>query len=132
MLDAGGEAIGMAVFGPRRRVLVIPTATIERIAPKLASNGRIARGYLGQPVTIEGGERSGAMVMSVDPQGPGALAGLHQGDILVAWNGEPIRHVHSLLRALGPDSVGQTVTLRLRRGGDARQVPLTIAERPAA
>jgi S1-C subfamily serine protease len=36
VLDAGGEAIGMAVFGPRRRVLVIiPTATIERIAPKL-------------------------------------------------------------------------------------------------
>ena len=93
VLDAGGEAIGMAVFGPRRRVLVIPTATIERIAPKLASNGRIARGYLGlglQPVTIEGGEGSGAMVMRVDPQGPGALAGLYQGDILVAWNGEPI------------------------------------------
>jgi S1-C subfamily serine protease len=123
VLDAGGKAIGMAVFGPRRRVLVIPTATIERIAPKLASNGRIARGYLGlglQPV------------MRVDPQGPGALAGLHQGDILVAWNGEPIRHVHSLLRALGPDSVGQTVTLGLRRAGDTRQVPLTIAERPAA
>ena len=135
VLDAGGKAIGMAVFGPRRRVLVIPTATIERIAPKLASNGRIARGYLGlglQPVAIEGGEGSGAMVMRVDPQGPGALAGLHQGDILVAWNGEPIRHVHSLLRALGPDSVGQTVTLGLRRAGDTRQVPLTIAERPAA
>ena len=135
VLDAGGEAIGMAVFGPRRRVLVIPTATIERIAPKLASNGRIARGYLGlglQPISIDGGEGSGAMVMSVDPQGPGALAGLHQGDILVAWNGEPIRHVHSLLRALGPDSVGQKVTLRLRRAGDTRQVPLTIAERPAA
>jgi S1-C subfamily serine protease len=135
VLGAGGDVIGMAVFGPRRRVLVIPTATIERVAPKLASNGRIARGYLGvglQPVTIEGGEGSGVMVMSVDPQGPGALAGLHQGDILVAWNGEPIRHVHSLLRALGPDSVGQTVTLRLRRAGDTRQVPLTIAERPAA
>src|SRR5262245_52947505 len=29
MLDASGTAIGMAVLGPRRRVLVIPTATIE-------------------------------------------------------------------------------------------------------
>jgi S1-C subfamily serine protease len=135
LLDATGTAIGMTVFGPRRRVLVIPTATIERVAPKLASHGRIARGYLGlglQPVAIEGSEGSGAMVMSVDPQGPGALAGLHQGDILVAWNGEPIQHVQSLLRALGPDSVGQTVTLGLRRAGDTRQVPLTIAERPVA
>ena len=134
-LDAAGQAIGMAVFGPRRRVLVIPSATIERVAAKLESHGRIARGYLGlglQPVAIESGDGSGAMVMSVDPQGPGAAAGVYQGDIIVAWNGEPIRHVQSLLRALGPDSVGQTVTLGLRRAGETKQVPLTIAERPAA
>jgi S1-C subfamily serine protease len=74
-LNAAGQAIGMAVFGPRRRVLVIPSATIERVAAKLESHGRIARGYLGlglQPVATEGGDESGAMVMSVDPQGPGA------------------------------------------------------------
>jgi len=134
VMDATGAGIGMAVFGPRRRVLVIPTTTIERVAPRLAEFGRIARGYLGlglQPVTIEGGEGSGVMIMSVDPQGPGAGAGLHQGDILVDWNGERIRYVQSLLRALGPDSVGQAVTLGLRRAGDRRQVSLTIAERPA-
>jgi S1-C subfamily serine protease len=134
-LDARGQAIGMAVFGPRRRVLVIPSAAIERVAARLESHGRIASGYLGlglQPIAVEGGDGSGAIVMSVDPQGPGAAAGIHQGDILVAWNGEPIRHVRSLLRALGPDSVGQTVTLGLRRAGEMRQAQLTIAERPAA
>jgi S1-C subfamily serine protease len=134
VIDVAGTAIGMAVFGPRRRVLVIPTATIKRVAPKLAEHGRIARGYLGlglQPVTIEGDEGLGVMIMSVDPQGPGARAGLHQGDILIDWNGEPIRHVQSLLRALGPDSVGQPVTLGLRRAGDRRQVSLTIGERPS-
>ncbi len=133
-LDAAGQAIGMAVFGPRRRVLVIPSATIERVGTKLESHGRIARGYLGlglQPVAIEGGG-SGAMVISVDAQGPGAAAGIHQGDIIVALNGESIQHVRSLLRALGPDSVGQTVTLGLRRAGETKQVPLTIAERPSA
>jgi hypothetical protein len=36
------------------------------------------------------------------------------------------------MRALGPDSVNQTITLDLRRAGAARQVSLTIAERPAA
>jgi S1-C subfamily serine protease len=134
VIDVAGTAIGMVVFGPRQRALVIPTATIERVAPKLAEYGRIARGYLGlglQPVTIEGSEGSGVMIMSVDPQGPGARAGLHQGDILIDWNGEPIRHVKLLLSALGPDSVGQPVTLGLRRAGDRRQVALTIAERPA-
>ena len=70
--------------------------------------------------------------MSVDPQGPGAAAGVYQGDIIVTWNSEPIRHVHSLLRALGPDSVGRTVTLGLRRAGETKQVPMTIAERHTA
>lgn len=115
--------------------LVIPSATIERVAPKLESQGHIARGYLGlglQPVAIDGNDGSGAMVMSVDPRGPGALAGIHQGDILVSWNDAPIRHLQSLLRALGPDSVGQTVVLGLRRTGQTQRVSLTITERPAA
>jgi S1-C subfamily serine protease len=134
-LNANGQAIGMAVFGPRRRVLVIPSATIERVAAKLERLGRIARGYIGlglQPIAVEGGDESGAMVMSVDPRGPGAAAGVYQGDIILTWNNEPVRHVHSLLRALGPDSVGETVTLGLRRAGETKQVPLTIAERTTA
>ena len=132
-IDATGRAIGMTVFGPRRRVLVIPSATIERVAARLEKHGHIPRGYLGlgfQLVAIEGGGR-GVMIMNVEPQGPGAKAGVHQGDIIVTWNSEPIRHVRSILRALGPDSVGQTVTLGLRRGGETKNVALTIGERPA-
>ena len=135
VFDAEGRVIGMSVFGPRRRVLAIPSATIERVAAKLESHGRIPRGYLGvglQPVAVEGSDTWGAMIMSVDAKGPGAAAGLHQGDTIVTWNGEPVRHVQSLLRALGPDSVGQTVTLGLRRGGQIQDVRLTVAERPAA
>ena len=132
-IDATGRTIGMTVFGPRRRVLVIPSATIERVAARLEKHGHIPRGYLGlgfQLVAIEDGGR-GVMIMNVEPQGPGAKAGVHQGDTIATWNGEPIRHVRSLLRALGPDSVGQTVTLGLRRGGETRNIALTIAERPA-
>ena len=131
-IDATGRTIGMTVFGPRRRVLVIPSATIERVAARLEKHGHIPRGYLGlgfQLVAVEGGGR-GVMIMNVEPEGPGAKAGVHQGDTIVTWNGEPIRHVRSLLRALGPDSVGQTVTLGLRRGGETKNVALTIAERP--
>ena len=133
-IDAAGRAIGMMVYGPRRRVLVIPSATIERIAARLEKYGRIPRGYLGlgfQLVAVEGGGR-GVMVMQVEPQGPGAKAGVQQGDIIVSWNGELIRHLRPLLRGLGPDSIGQTVTLGLRRSGETREVSLTIAERPVA
>jgi S1-C subfamily serine protease len=132
-LDAAGRAFGMVVFGPHRRVLVIPSATIARVAARLESQGRIPRGYLGlglQSVTLEGSDEAGAIVVAVDPQGPGARAGIHQGDIIVSWSGEPIRHLHALLRALGPDSVGQTVAAGLRRAGESRQVSLTIGERP--
>jgi S1-C subfamily serine protease len=133
--DASGQAIGMAVFAPRRRVLVIPAQTIERVAANLESHGRVARGYLGlglQRVTIDGSDAAGAIVISVDPRGPAAKAGILQGDVLTSWNGQPLRHVFSLVRSLGPDSVGTTVALGLRRGGEAHEITLTIGERAAA
>jgi S1-C subfamily serine protease len=132
VLDAEGRALGMAVFGPRRRTLVIPLATIDRVAELLATKGRIARGYLGlglQPVKLDGGG-IGAMAISVEAKGPGDAAGVRQGDIIVAWNGEPIRGVHHLVRALGPDSVGKSVRLTLRRAGEPVEATLTIGERP--
>lgn len=133
-VNAAGQAFGMTVFGPRRRVLVIPSATVERVAAKLETHGRIPRGYLGlglQTVTTEGGG-SGVMVMNVDPKGPGAAANIHQGDVLVTWDGKPIGRLHPLLRSLGPDSVGKAVTVELRRGGQSQQASIRIGERPAA
>ena len=133
-VSAGGQAFGMTVFGPRRRVLVIPSLTIGRIAARLETHGRVPRGYLGlglQPVTIEGGG-SGIIVMSVDPKGPGAAANIHQGDVLVSWDGKPISKLQPLLRSLGPDSVGKLVPIELRRGGQSHQTKLQISERPAA
>jgi S1-C subfamily serine protease len=129
-LDASGEAVGMAVLGPRR-VLVIPSATIARVAAKLETHGRIPRGYLGvglQPVKLDDGV--GAMVMSIDKTGPSAVAGIRQGDVIVAWNNEPLAGVRALLRALGPDSVGTTVDIAIRRGGEPMQFKVTIGERP--
>ena len=129
-LDASGEAIGMAVLGPRR-VIIIPAATVERVAGQLESHGRIARGYLGvglQAVKLDDGV--GVMVMSVDKTGPSAAAGIRQGDVIVGWNGEKLAGVRPLLRALGPDSVGSVVELSVRRGGEPMQFKLTIGERP--
>ena len=133
-VNAAGQAFGMTVFAPRRRVLVIPSITIGRVAARLETHGRVPRGYLGlglQPVALDGGG-SGVIVMSVDPNGPGAAANIRQGDVLVACNGAPIVKLRELLRSLGPDSVGKTLTLELRRGGQSLQTNLQIGERPAA
>jgi S1-C subfamily serine protease len=134
-IDAEGRAFGMVVAGPMRRALVIPAATIERIAPKLMEHGRIARGYLGlslQNVRVTGDEAMGSMIMSLDPEGPGAKAGLHQGDVLVSWNGVAAQKAEPLSRALAPESVGRTVDFGVRRSGTLQTVRVTIGERPAA
>ena len=129
-LDASGQAFGMAVLGPRR-VLVIPTATIERVAAQLETRGRIARGYLGlglQPVRIDDGV--GAMVMSVDKAGPAAAAGIRQGDVIVAVDGQKLYGVRALSRTLGPSSVGAVIDLAVRRGGEPAGFKVTVGERP--
>lgn len=133
-VNASGEAFGMTVFGPRRRTLVIPSATIGRVASQLEAHGRVARGYLGlglQPVTVEGGG-GGLMVMSVDAKGPGAAAQIHQGDVLVNWDGKPFGELQALLRSLGPNSVGKTLSIELRRGGQTQVTTLQVGERPVA
>lgn len=130
VMDASGDAIGMAVLGPRR-VIAIPTATIERVASRLQTHGRIARGYLGlglQPVRTDDGV--GAMVMRVDGAGPSAAAGIRQGDVITGWNDEKLSGVRPLLRALGPDSVGSVVNVAIRRAGEPMRIKLTIGERP--
>jgi S1-C subfamily serine protease len=132
-LGADGQALGMAVYGPRRRVLVIPGATILRVAGQLEAKGRIARGYLGlgmQAVKLDTDGGLGAMVMRVDPDGPGARAGIHQGDVVTGWDGQPIASVQALLRSLGSESVGRTVAVSVRRGGETLVVDLVIGERP--
>jgi S1-C subfamily serine protease len=131
-LDPSGAAFGMAVLGPRR-VLVIPTATIQRVAPQLEARGRIARGYLGlglQPVRLDDG--IGAMVMNVDKAGPSAAAGIRQGDVIVAVNDQKLSGVRALSQTLGPSSVGAVIDVAVRRGGEPASFKITVGERPEA
>ena len=138
LLDADGALMGMVAAGPRQSSLAIPAVTIERVAAQLLARGHIARGYLGlglQPVHIEPvpgstDKRHGIMVVSVDDRGPGRTAGVLQGDILVAWNGEPVGHMRDMMRKLGSDAVGTSVDLALQRAGQPASARLTIGERP--
>ncbi|TPL07613.1 serine protease [Mesorhizobium sp. B2-4-10] len=131
VLDAKGALIGMLLFGPRGRALVMPYETIERAVATLREKGHVARGYLGAGLhPIRDGEARGAIVMSLDDNGPAKAAGLSLGDIIVAWNGEAVSGPRELIRRLGPDSAGASVTLGVVRGGEQRDVALTIGEKP--
>jgi S1-C subfamily serine protease len=131
----------MSTFGPRGQVIVIPTATIERVVPLLQKDGRIARGWLGvalQAVAVPDALRetadqsSGLMVMSVVEGGPAAQAGIVAGDIILSVDGTSTRRLRKVARHFGPDSIGRKADLRLIRSGAVITVQTTIAERHAA
>ena len=131
-ISAQGSILGMVVRGAGGRTLVIPSTTLESAASLLLERGEVPRGYLGlglHQIVVTGGG-PGAMVMSVDPDGPGATGGVLQGDIILRWNGEPVPSVNSLVRTLDHHSIGQSVSLGIRRAGADVEAALTIATRP--
>jgi S1-C subfamily serine protease len=57
---------------------------------------------------------------------------MRQGDVIVGWNNEKLTGVRSLLRTLGPESVGTVAEITARRGGEPVSFKVTIGERPRA
>lgn len=138
VLDPAGGLIGMSTFGPRKSVLVIPSATIARVVETLLRQGDIRRGWLGvglHPVALpkDLGESvnaaSGLMVVNLAENAP-ASGVLLPGDILLEIGGAAVTTPRAVALALGPDTIGQTVTLKLLRGGGVVSPSVTIAARP--
>jgi S1-C subfamily serine protease len=142
LVDASGRIVGMTVLGPRRRVLAIPSSTIDRAVDQLLARGHVFRGYLGAGLQAVGrraaaGQASanvtqGVLVTSLDPAGPSARAGMLVGDIVTTWSGKQIGRVRDVFRLLGPESIGSTVAMGVIRGGAATQIQVVIGERPVA
>jgi len=93
------------------------------------------RGYLGvavMPVTPEARQAAkldsprGALVAEVVGGSPAASAGLKPGDVIVAFQGEPIQNPHDLTRRVAGTPPGAKVTLRVARGGGETSVDATL------
>ena len=68
-------------------------------------------------------------IWSVDPRSPAQRAGVSPGDTLMAYNGRDVRREEiSITKLLRPNA---TVTVRVRRGGKVREMPVVVAEAPA-
>jgi S1-C subfamily serine protease len=141
VLSADGGLLGMSTSGPRRRTIVIPTATLARVTDPLLADGRIARGWVGvglQPVMIPDGFRqsagreSGLMVVSLAASAPAEAAGMLPGDIVLDIDGTPLNRPRALSALMGPERIGQAVSLRVLRAGAVQTITVTIAARPAA
>lgn len=141
LIDVEGHVVGINSSRLGRGAgLTIPSAAVTTIVEALLQGGRLKRGYLGivtQPVRVpealkasvpEAGE-SGLMVMSVEPGSPADNGGLVVGDMIVSFAGQTIADPGDLQSRLGSDQVGKTVNAILLRGGERREVAVTIGER---
>jgi S1-C subfamily serine protease len=141
IVNARGQALGMATSGPRRTAVVIAASTVNRVVDQLLQRGRIARGYLGigmQPVAFPEAARQslgldadhGLLVVAVAPGSPADKAGLFLGDIIVKAGGSSIQHIQSLQPLLDSENVGKAIPIDIVRGGQLLKLDITIGEKP--
>jgi len=142
LVNAQGQVIGVNSSGTSRHLqLAIPSAAVTRVVDELVRRGRLARPYLGvgtQPVSLPEAlrqrfnleQQTAVIVVAVQPSSPAASAGLLMGDIIVSLGGTSITDPGDLASVLRPDHVGEDMTVSVLRGGEPRDIRITVGERP--
>lgn len=133
VINTSGEVIGIATSALSRIAgLAIPAASIDRVVDQILAHGKVTRGYLGvglQPVELPD-HHKGLIVLSLEPGGPAAKAGLLIGDIVTALGGEPAGATEDIQLVLERHPPGSAVELDVLRGGEPRKLSVTAGERP--
>ncbi len=141
VIDAYGRAIGIATprfarFG----AIAVPASTVNRVADALLRTGHIPHGYLGvglHPVrlpdalrqTLQRNEKTAAMVVEVEPDGPAHKAGIMIGDLLISFGAHPITRVEDVHAQLAVEAIGKPVVVKFVRGGAAQETSIVVGER---
>jgi S1-C subfamily serine protease len=139
VVDLAGRALGVATAGIVRGVaLVVPPATLRRVASSILAHGGVRRGYLGvatvpvripAPLQAAAGRDGGLLVTAVEDGGPSARAGVLLGDVLLEVDGRPVAHPGDLAPALEEERIGEAASLRLLRAGAAVAAAVTVGVR---
>jgi S1-C subfamily serine protease len=118
--------------------LAVPVAVAKTIADTLRKEGTVKRGFLGvvtQPVRLAEGisaqlaQESGLMVIGAEKGGPADKGGLLQGDVLVSMGSQAVTDIGALQDALGPETVGKALMVKVVRGGELKDLSVTIGAR---
>ncbi len=137
-----GEVIGVdtAIASPTGASVgigfAIPSDIARGIVAELRAHGRVARGWLGVSVEDTPDDDAhrgqlGALIASVDRDGPALHAGVHAGDVVTAVNGRAVDDARGLIRQIAQAPPGTQVRLTLRRGRRQIEVGITVGHRPS-
>ena len=129
LVNARGEVVGVntAVILPAQGIcFAIPIHTAKWVVGLLMRDGKVRRGYLGfggQNIELprrfiryhQLAKTHGILVVSVEPDSPARDAGLAEGDVIVAFNGEPLAGIDDLHRHLTDGAIGARSALTILR-----------------
>ena len=125
-LSQGNMGVGFA----------IPSNAIRDILPQLRSAGKVTRGRVGVQVrdvprkTLESfglKEKNGALVTIIQ-DGPAQKAGVELGDVILSWNGQPVKSSNDLVQSVMKTKPGTTIPVRVLRNKQQRTLNITVEE----
>ena len=143
LIDLHGNLIGIntAILsgggGNQGVGFAIPINMAHNIMEQILEHGKVVRGQLGVLVQDVDPEMAkalglntggGALVGDVVPNGPAAKAGIERGDVILEFNGQPIRGRQDLSVRASQTAPGTTVHLKVARNGQTRDVDVTLSE----
>ncbi len=142
LVNSAGEVIGVntAMIRPAQGIcFAIASNTAKFVAGWLIRDGKIRRSYIGvagQNVPIHRRVvrfynlplETGVLVASVEKESPATKTGLREGDVIVAFNGEPIGSIHELHRRLMGEQIGLESRITIVRHTEKLELPIVPAE----
>jgi serine protease Do len=140
-----GEVIGIntAISSPTGGNVgigfAIPINTAKFVMEQIIKQGKVVRGWLGvelqevsdlpDPTALGLKEPRGAVIVRVLPNSPAEKAGLQPQDVIVEFNGIPIRSIAHLQSLVGRTPPGTVVPVKIVRGGKEMVVQVRVGER---
>jgi serine protease Do len=143
LVDARGEVVGINTFlisesGAFSGMgFAIPTQVARPTVDALIKNGKVEHAYMGVGITdvtpdnakfFHLNDTTGAVITQVEPDTPGARAGLKVGDVVTQVNGQNVSDSGHLQVIISEKQPGTKVDLRLIRDGKEITVPVTLGE----
>jgi serine protease Do len=146
LLNIRGEVIGIntAIVSDNSNEgnigigFAVPINTIKDVLPQLRT-GKVTRGRIGIyvskiPMTASDAKAlglpspTGAVVSSVENDGPAKTAGIRAGDVVVDFNGKPVKDSADLVSMVSATAPGTTVPVRVVRDAKSLSINVKIAE----